>query len=237
VIGDVTRAMGGSSRLLLVLGLFGGLAGCGDPMLPSDFAGPPASAVGGNVSGAEKDATRPRLSLEWLSAPATQASGTALMGQPLSYRRSTKLENDWEIGVQLPSEQAKLTWGVLGSSPVRLAVGKMAYFDDRDGNGRLDWSCVGAGCDLVKAVSAEFVVYLDTPLYCQPRAGGPLRPRVAAGYHYYQLDGGAPRDLGGRANMSFVVSDRSLSESDPTEELRSFVSLLRAAWAGLGDGC
>src|SRR5262245_4399935 len=139
------------------LGLFalGGIAACGDPILPSDFSGPPAGEVSGTVvegaSGAPKDADQPRLSLEWLNLG---PGAPALVGQVLFYQRSEKLKSDWDIGLSTPSESAKFDI-VVGSRRVRIAVGKMVYYDDRVPDGRLDWSCATSTCDRVKAVSTQ----------------------------------------------------------------------------------
>lgn len=207
------------------------LGGCGDAMLPSDFSGPPAGAVSGNVLArtGQSDAERPRLSLEWL-APGS------LVGQPVSYQRSSKLQNDWDIGLDLPAEAAKFEL-VVGGRRVRIGVAKMVYFDDRVADGRLDWSCRGPACDRVKAVSAQFVLYVDTPPYCQTE-GRPAVPRLRAGYHYYAFEGGSLRPLGADEAMSFVLGDRSPGESDPTAELRAFAGALERAWSVSSlEGC
>jgi hypothetical protein len=211
-------------------------------MLPGDFAGPPASAVSGNVVAAvgagTKDAVRPRLSIEWLAGHLPYPDTPSLIGQPVSYQRSSKLQNDWEIGLQLPTEAAKFVARVGGDSQVRLSVGKMVYYDDRTEDGHLDWSCRGARCDIVKAVSAEFVVFVESPLHCQPHEGGPLRARVPAGYHYFRYEEGVIAELGDRDAMSFVLTDRSLAESDPTAALRAFTQALLRSWSvSTLEGC
>jgi hypothetical protein len=214
-----------------------GLVGCGDAMLPSDFSGPPAAAVSGNVvvpvPGASKDATRPRLSLEWWTGLTGQSTiGGALIGQPLVYKRSARLENDWEIGLQLPSDAATWSSSVVGGmGEVKLGVAKMVYFDDRVPDDRLDWACRAGSCDQVKAVSAEYVVFVERPPTCQPNGGGPLRARISAGYHYYRLDSGIIRELARGDAMSFPVSQRTLGESDPTAELRAFAWMLLRSWS------
>jgi hypothetical protein len=207
-------------------------------LLPSDYAGPPASAVSGNViAGLDvaKDAGRPRLSLEWLSDPQVMASGNAgngLIGQPLSFQRSPKLQNDWEIGLHLPAEGAKWTDLSYGLTKARLGVGKIVYFDDRMADERLDWDCNGDGCDVVKSVSAEFVVFVETPPTCQSVTGGQRRTRVSRGYHYYRLTGGSIRELDSRDSLSFVVTNLTLPESDPTTVLRDFAAVLLYSWSG-----
>jgi hypothetical protein len=220
----MTRAPLASAFVLAVL------PACGDPMLPSDFAGPPAGAVSGVVAGAgQRDAERPRLSLEWLGVP-------ALVGQPLSYQRSTRLQNDWDIGLGLPAETVKFDFVVAGRS-VRIGVAKMVYFDDRIPDGRLDWSCRGDGCDRVRAVSAQFVLFVDTPPYCQSE-GRPAVARLRAGYHYYAFEGSMLRELGADEAMSFTLTDRAPADSDPTADLRAFAAALERAWSIPGlDGC
>ncbi len=201
-------------------------------MLPSDFEGPPAANVGGTVTGspAAKDAGKPRLSMAWLVG--MDEGSPALVGQAVSYQRSAKLQSDWDIGLAAPTETARWS-GAVGARQVRLAVGKMVYFDDRVADERLDWACQGAACDQVKAVSRQFVVFVEAPLYCQPREGIPARPKILAGYHYYSLDGAVARELGRDEAVSFDVQggDRALVESNPTEELETFVHVLLRQWA------
>lgn len=237
----VTRVLGPGPAAFVAI-VFAAGAGCGDPMLPSDYAGPPASAVGGNVVAgagvASKDAVRPRLSMEWLAPQSGGVEVSTLIGQPVTYRRSSRLQNDWDIGLHLPMESAKFNGAVGGATNVRLGVGKMVYFDDRAADGLLDWDCRGPGCDVVKAVSAEFVVFVDSPLTCQPTAGGPVRARVSAGYHYYRYEGGGIRELDAAEAMRFEVGDRSLAESDPTADLRAFTNALLRSWVVTPfDGC
>jgi hypothetical protein len=214
---------------------------CGDALLPADYAGPPAGEISGTVvagAGAgSKDAARPRLSLEWLASAEAAEGGTTLLGQPLSYQRSARLQSDWDIGLALPIEGARAATSA--GSQVRVGVAKMVYFDDRDQNGALDWACVGARCDVVKAVSAEFVVYVDNPPACPPRLGGAgLKGRMTPGYHYYRFDNGQLRELGVGGAMSFVVTERSLAENDPTADLLAFrQAFLRSLTLHALDGC
>lgn len=214
--------------------------GCGDAVLPSDYAGPPASAVAGNVVaslGLTKDADHPRLSVEWLSSlDASNDASTALIGQDLRFVRSSKLATDWDIGLALPLDRATLAFP---SSNVKASVGKMVYYDDRLGDGKLDWHCTGSTCDLVKSVSADFVVFVQSPPVCTPSTGGPARARVPSGYHYYRMEGGRPVELGADEPVSFVVTDESLSESNPSGDLRAFATALQSLWGLLNpfDGC
>lgn len=209
--------------------------GCGDPMLPSDYAGPPASAVRGTVAGSSGDAERPHLALAWLAPDSIVDQAMPLLGQSLSFQRSAGLHSDWDIGLAFPADAAKLNITV-GERPVRLAVAKMVYFDDRVADARLDWSCRAATCDVVKAVSAQFVVYIDAPPTCTTRTG--IRPRVSAGYHYYAHAAGSVRELAATESMSFTLIDRSVADSNPTTELRAFLGSLLWSWTLTAvDGC
>jgi hypothetical protein len=238
----VTIVFGPRSRAL-VLGLQVIWAlGCGEPMLPSDYAGPPAETVVGNVLGEQpelRNAKQPAFSLEWLTEAAPVSvplQSTALHGQPLQFQRSPR-NHDWSIGVERPSPQARLDLSY-ASDHVRFAVGKMVYFDDGVPNGRLDWRCVGSQCDVIKAVSAEFIVFVERPPTCRPASGGPLRDRLSPGFHYYRLDPLGLREVSPGEPLSFVPTVRSLAESVPTENLRDFAVVLIERWRGSAfDGC
>jgi hypothetical protein len=211
-------------------------------MLPADFEGEPASAVSASVdgpSGVAKGAARPRLSLEWLTSAEGDLDGSALVGQPLSFRWSNKLETDWEIGLALPAEAVKFEAAVGGMRNVRIGIGKIVYFDDRVPDGRLDWSCAAPpACDEAKAGSAEIVVYVETPPTCQGRAGE-LRARIAPGYHYFRFEGGTLREVAAeRQSVTFTVTGRALGAPDVVAELRAFTTALLRSWSlGALDGC
>jgi hypothetical protein len=208
------------------------LASCGDPMLPSNYSGPPASAVTGNVvssAGGSKDAKRPRLSLEWLDD-----LNVALVSQSLNYQRSTKLQTDWDIGLTLPEETAKFTARV-GNRSVRIGVGKIVYFDDRDNDGKLDWSCQGLLCDRVMAVSTEFVLFVERPPFCQ--TGTKPKALLAAGYHYYSGASGGLREVPASDPLNFTIIDKVPAEAAPTAELQAFAKYLVYIWGLNPDGC
>jgi hypothetical protein len=172
------------------------------------------------------------MSLEWLDD-----INVSLVGQSLSYQRSEKLQSDWDIGLSLPKETAKFDRPV-GARSVRIAVGKIVYFDDRDGNDKVDWSCRDTGCDRVMAISSQFVLYVERPPYCQSFAGAPAKPRLSAGYHYYSFEGGVLRPLSASDPMSFTLIDRSPADSDPTAELQSFAKYLLQLWqSNPTNGC
>jgi len=197
-------------------------------MLPADFTGPPAVAVTGNVlpgTTVAVQAAHPRMSLEWLDDP-----NVTLVGQSLSYQRSEKLQTDWDIGLSLPKETAKFNLPV-GARGARIAVGKIVYFDDRDGNDQVDWSCSSVRCDRVMAISSQFVLYVERPPYCQPFGGAPAKPRLSAGYHYYSFEGGIARPLSSSDPMSFTLIDRAPIDSDPTAELQAFAQYLLGLWS------
>ncbi len=208
-----------------------GLAGCGDPMLPSNFTGEPAGAVTARVlsrAGAT-EAERPRLTVEWLGT--LQPGKGALLGQPVSYQRSEKLQTDWDIGLGLPLEKATLELSV-GERRLRVAIGKVVYFDDRVADDRLDWTCRTAECDRVKAVSEQYVLFVETPVQCDNEA----EPRLRLGYHYYTWDWGTPREMGLDESMSFTLNDRAPAEVDPSLDLRAFAGALQRLWTASGVG-
>ncbi len=203
-------------------------------MLPSDFTGSPAGAVRGNVlvGDGQDDATRPRLSLEWVAgAGGAEPGAPALVGQAVSFQRSIRIENDWDIGLDLPPDEAKFAlW--INRRPARIGVAKIVYFDDVVPDGRLDWSCQGAPCDRVKAVSAEFVLFVETPPACQ-RDG---QPWLRGGYHFFALDGeGGLHPFEPAQALSFTLGDFPPAPSEVTAELRAFTAALRSAWSG--NGC
>jgi hypothetical protein len=206
--------------------------GCGDAMLPSDYSGPPAATVSGNVLGdlpELRNAQEPAFSLEWLTS---NEQINPLVSQPLQFERSDR-HHEWNIGVEQPAARARLDL-----DHVRFAVGKMIYFDDGLRDRRLDWKCVGVGCDRVKAVSAEFIVFVERPPTCQPSGGGPLRPRLQPGFHYYRFDELGLREVSPTEPLSFVPTVRSLAESNPTPELRAFASFLIERWRSIAQlGC
>jgi hypothetical protein len=227
-----------SARVLVLLGpqVLWAL-GCGDPMLPSDYAGPPAATVSGNVLGELpelRNAQEPAFSLEWLTG---SEQINPLVGQALQFERSDR-HHEWNIGVEQPAARARLDLSQGASDHVRFAVGKMIYFDDGQRDRKLDWKCTGVGCDQVKAVSAEFIVFVERPPTCQPSEGGPLRPRLAPGFHYYRFDGAGLREMPPGEPLSFVPTVRPLAESNPTLELRAFANYLIERWRGTAlQGC
>lgn len=216
------------------------LAGCGDPMLPSDFAGPPAGAVTGNVlQGAPAgEAGRPFMSLEWLAGLGPFEPGVrSLIGQTLRYQRSSRLQSDWDIGLSLPAEAVKFDFDI-ATRKVRLGVGKVVYFDDRVADGTMDWTCRALECDRVKAVSAEFVVYVESPPFCEETRGISPRPRLSSGYHYFSFDGRVLRERDASEPLSFTLADQTPGDGDPTKDLQAFASYLLWSWAVSAlDGC
>jgi len=215
---------------------------CGGAILPADFSGPPAAQVSGNVQrgpSATPDAERPKLSLEWLSSFEAREAAAPLVGQALAYERSPSLDADWNIDLALPAGEA-IFEQIVGTRRVRLGVSKVVYYDDRTGDGRLDWSCDGAGCDRVRSVSSEFVVYVDVPPVCPASSGTGLRPRLSTGYHYFSFDpaSGAILELGAMDSLNFDLVDRAPVAADPTADLRNFTSTLLQLWTlGTLQGC
>jgi hypothetical protein len=223
-----------ATAVALTIGLAAANAGCGDAYLPADYAGPPAAAITGNVFGepTDKQAQYPMLSLEWLEAPASGAAPLVgdLLGQPLRFVRSQRLDNDWDIDLPLPVEKAKLV-RTNASGRIGFSVGKMVYYDDRTHDGQLDWTCAGSNCDVIKAVSPEFVVFLESSPPCRTRVGDPIRPQVDRGFHYYRLLDGLPQELAQNEPLSFLITDQTPSESDPSADLRAFAEALLQLWS------
>jgi len=219
--------------LPLALSIF---AGCGDPVLPSDYAGPPAAALSGNVVGLttiRADVARPRMSLEWLVVDAFTPPGS-LVGQELTFRRSDELQHDWDIGLGLPTENAKFNVPVDagGGAGARIGVAKMVYFDDRTNIDRIDWTCAGTSCNRVLAVSAEFVLFVEQPSYCQEPGKTIAQPRMAAGYHYFSFDPTtrlmteeSPSD-----SMRFDIVDQAPADSVLVSQLLDFTEQLWRNW-------
>jgi hypothetical protein len=207
--------------------------GCGDAVLPGDYAGSPAGAVAGRVidtNGAQtKDVQRPGLSVEWLGNLGVAPTDPApLVDQAVMVSRSIKLDHDWDIGLARPSRAAALGSVLAGRPAVSFSVGKMVYFDDRVPDGRFDFGCSGGGCDTVKAVSLEYVVFVETPPTCQTATGA--KASVTAGYHYYHWADGAIRELGPDEPMTFVLHAGALAEAVLSAQLRTFADALLASW-------
>jgi hypothetical protein len=211
-------------------------AGCGDPVLPSDYAGPPAAAVSGNVVGLtaiRPDVERPRMSLEWLVVGEAVTTGS-LMGQALTFHRSDELQHDWDIGLRLPTENAKFNVPVdIGAGAgARIGVAKMVYFDDRNKIERIDWTCAGPTCNRVLAVSAQFVLFVEQPSYCQEPGKLVAREQMAAGYHYFSFNPSTRvmSELSSSESMAFNVVDKAPADSLLVGDLLDFTSQLWRNW-------
>jgi hypothetical protein len=231
----VALAIRGRS-LVLGLSVLSG-SGCGDPMVPSDYSGPPAATVAGNVLGdlpELRNAQEPAFTMEWLG---DDEQTNQLFSQPLQFARSDR-HHEWNIGVEQPAARARIDLPLAASDHVRVAVGKMIYFDDGRRDRQLDWKCLGNDCDQVKAVSVEYVLFVERPPTCQPAAGGPLRARLSPGFHYYRLDQMGLREISPSEPFSFVPTYRSLADSNPALDLRAFADYLIERWRGLAfDRC
>ena len=173
-----SRVLAWQLRLTALVGVASGVvAGCGDPVLPSDYVGPPASTTTGKVVAlgtvTAREVSRPRLSLEWLTSLSGTQGQSALEGQPLRFSRSPTLQTDWDIGLEVPISSPKLIdQSVTGTDGLQISVGKMVYYDDRNADGRLDWTCRSGTCDVAKAVSHEYVVYVGGTKACRNSTGG-----------------------------------------------------------------
>jgi hypothetical protein len=242
-----SRVLAWQLRLTALVGVAGGVvAGCGDPVLPSDYSGPPASTTTGKVVSlgtvTAREVARPRLSLEWLTSLSGAQGQSALEGQALRFSRSPTLLTDWDIGLEVPIASPKLIdQAVTGTDGLQISVGKMVYYDDRNGDGRLDWNCRSDACDLANAVSYEYVVYVGGTKACRNSTDAlGTNTRPAAGYSYYEFQGGYIRKLNSGESVRFLLADLSLSQSDPSDELRRFASLLLTLWqsrGALSGGC
>lgn len=226
-------------RASVVVGL-GLVASCGDPILPADYSGPPASTVtgsvvkprmdsskggeGGGAAAMPSEAHNPRMALAWLDA--REGEGRAPIGQPVSYKKTVTIEsNTLEIALDNPVAGAK--FDLDDGSRARIAVGKVAYYDDRNNNLALDWECLGAHCDVVKSVSAQFLVFVDEPPTCRDGTGlGTAPTRIARGYHTFGLSGGEVVEAAPGAPLELELLDRSPAESNPTSDLKEFTHLL-----------
>jgi hypothetical protein len=243
-----SRVLAWQLQLTALVGVVGAaVAGCGDPVLPSDYVGPPASTTTGKVLtlGAAREAARPRLSVEWLSRLNGAPGESTLEGQPLRFTRSVTLQSDWDIGLELPVDGAvmDLSKAATPVTGLRFAVGKMVYFDDRDGDGRLNWNCQVGTCDLAKAVSHEYVVYVEGTRACRnaTTTQGSLNnaARPTAGFSYFSFEGSVPSKLDGREPLQFFLADQSLLQWNPSDDLRKFAKALILLWSlgSLSSGC
>lgn len=219
--------------------------GCGDALLPADYAGPPAAEIGGSVVRSDDsqhlEAKSPRLALVWLTSLEEAAASSPLFVQPVSFSRSQELRKDWDIGLSTPAEAAKLTLdiGPATTSRPRMAIGKMVYFDDRDGNGVFGFPCTSAACDLVKAVSHEFVVYLDQPLTCQ--SDGPVgalsKVRLTRGFHHFEWDGHTMLEAPPGGDLRFMLQPGA-GWPDAAATLQDFArQMVRTYRIGALTGC
>ena len=203
--------------------------GCGDALLPSDYAGPPAANVTGNIweqMPNARFARYPVFTVEWLGTLEAGNPGepSALHGQQLRYALAPDLErNLLNLDLVFPEAPAQLEAGRF-----RFSVGKLVYFDDLVRDGRVDWRCTGGSqvCDVVKAVSDEFVVFLQSVPTCRARPGAVPRTTLTQGFHYFRIENGQLRELGQHEAVSFTINDRSPVESDPSDSLHSFVDVL-----------
>jgi hypothetical protein len=227
--------VGGAAMLIV--------SACGDPILPSDFSSVPASTLALNVPAAE----RPHLALAWLADPESKTSvesvggladrqaGQSLIGQSLTYTRTTTLQNDWNIRLGLPVNAVTFDLKV-NSHRARVGVAKMVYFDDQKADGQIDWECRGDRCDRIRGISTEFVVFAQTSLPCQ-RDGQPW-PTLQAGYQYVAESGQSLRRLQPYEPVVFVQVDHAPAESTLVSSLRAFTKKLRLLWeAALLEGC
>jgi hypothetical protein len=240
------RVLARQLQLTALVGMVGlVVAGCGDPVLPSDYVGPPDSTTTGKVltlgTVTAREAARPRLSVEWLTSLTGQPGTSALEGQPLRFSRSSTLTTDWDIGLEVPIRSPKLFEQTTSNSGgLQISVGKMVYYDDRNADGRLDWTCRTGACDIAKAVSYEYVVYVSGTMACRNSTGGLDGARPAPGYSYYEFQGGTIRKLKAAESVRFLMADLSLPQSDPSDGLRNFATLLLRYWSSLGalsGGC
>ncbi len=240
-----SRVLAWQLRLTALVGVASGVvAGCGDPVLPSDYVGPPASTTTGKVvelgTVTAREVSRPRLSLEWLTSLSGTQGQSALEGQPLRFSRSPTLQSDWDIGLEVPISSPKLIdQSVTGTEGLQISVGKMVYYDDRNADGRLDWTCRGDTCDVAKAVSHEYVVYVGGTKACRNSTdGSKSSTRPAAGYSYYEFQGGTIRKLDSGESVRFMLAD--LAPHDPSDDLRRFATQLLTLWlsrGALSGGC
>ena len=220
-----------------------GLSACSDALLPADYAGPSAIATGGTVvrgrDGAYVEAQNPRLNVLWWADVGSGADPLKLLTQPVAFQRSQQLKKDWDIGIAAPLVAARVRRNV-GNSDPPLAIGQLIYFDDRDGNGKLDWTCTGSGCDEIKAISRQFVVYLDHDVLCNSASpsGGEGKAGLGAGFHYFAHNDGGFEESPLHGDLEFVLSEAAPRWSDYVAALSSLAHhLTRAYRVNALDGC
>lgn len=211
-------------------------------MLPADYQGPPATEVGGIVvrqgNIAYTEAADPRFSVEWLNAKQGELGGMSLLSQPVSFTRSQHLQKDWDLGIDLPKGAAQIRIN-FGTDSAKVAIGKLVYFDDKDGDRQLDWNCTRLQCDQVKALSAEFVVFLDQPLTCAGKStGGNKKTRFASGFHYFRLEGTSVQEISMDSDLQFELDDTPAGWANPTAQLQRFALQFQRAYSlGEFSGC
>ncbi|MDX2022894.1 MAG: hypothetical protein SF187_21855 [Deltaproteobacteria bacterium] len=219
-----------------------GTSACGEALLPATYEGPAAAEVSGAVvrstNAAVTEAGAPRFSLEWLNA-APRADEFPLHGQTVGFARSAQLQKDWDLEFAVPRQAAKMTLN-FGSGTATVAIGKLVYFDDKNGDGRLNWQCARHDCDQVKALGEEFVVFMDQPLTCTTTTaeGVEKRTRLSAGFHYFQWVGSSVKEVNRDADLRFELADTPASWVDPTSNLQRFMQQLQRSYgANALGGC
>ena len=241
-------AWGGRWLSTLGAALFGASA-CGDALLPADYDGPAAAEVGGSVvrttNASFTEASAPRFSIEWLQAAPNgkdsleEEQDGRLYGQTVAFTRSAQLRKDWDLEFAVPRPAAKIRLQ-LGAGSTELAIGKLVYFDDKNGDGRVNWGCARSDCDQVKAMSEEFVVFLDQPLTCTASTldGVEKRTRLSSGFHYFQWPGGSVKEVNVEDDLRFELADTPASWVDPTTSLQRFMQQLQRTYgASALGGC
>jgi hypothetical protein len=176
------------------------------------------------------EARNPQLSVLWLADVDHATASPKLLAQPVAFRRSQQLNKDWEIGMAEPLESAKIRRNVGASNPP-LAIGQMVYFDDGNGDGEFTWSCKGRSCDEIKAISSEFVVYLDQPVICASKSllGVEAMP-LAAGFHHFTWDGTSIEERPLNRDLQFILHESPPPSGQYMADLKNFAQQLTRAY-------
>jgi len=207
----------------LVLGA-GVVAGaCGEGLVPGDAYSSPLIAFGGEITptGQLSGAWRPRVGVLWTDlnqvGPDLPSDSTYV---------SSHLDLDMVVDRYMaeifrpPPAAAFVDIAADSGEVVRLALGELVIFDDRDGDGRFSVSGPRAEItppDVFLAGAWDMVRYVSSP-FTSPQSGFPLGMATTTGYALLTLYCAAPlldptrpaRESLGNSNVSMTVLTSSV---------------------------